>query len=267
MTCLLLALTLAQAAPAGQRIELDAGATVFVPDGYKPADGGVVDVVLHLHGAASEVEPAFVDAGFPGVLVAFNRKGLSSVYAGPFSDPALFPKLLDATLSALKTRGLADAPRLGRVVVSSFSAGFGGVRAILKVPEHFARVDGLVMADSLYCGYAGDPALRRVDPALMDGFRRFAAEAAEGRKTLLLTHSAQVPDGYASTTETADFLIASVGGSLSKADRDWGDGWTQTRSFSKGRFLVLGFSGTEGDDHMRHLRRIAAVWKRFREID
>ena len=101
-----------------------------------------------------------------------------------------------------------DRPR-GRQLIS---AGFGGVRALLKVPEHFARIDGLIMADSIYCGYTGDPKEHRVNPALMEGFRRFAVEAAAGRKAFLLSHSALVPDGYASTGEVADFLIDAVGG-------------------------------------------------------
>jgi hypothetical protein len=155
----------------------------------------------------------------------------------------------------------------GRVVVSAFSAGFGGVRELLKVPEHFARIDGLVLADSLYCGYDGDPARKHVDPALMAGFRRFAAEAAAGRKTFLVSHSAQVPDGYASTTETADDLIRSVGGASEPAPVTGLDGWTPARTFARGRFLVLGFAGAGPDDHMAHLRRVDALWRRFRDLD
>jgi hypothetical protein len=255
-----------EATPLGRRVPLAEGATLFVPDSYRPAAGGVVDVVLHLHGAASAVEPALVEAGWPAVLVEFNRKGLSSVYREPFSDPGLFPRLLDAALGGVKRLGLADNPRAGRVVVSSFSAGFGGVRELLKVPEHFARIDGLVLADSLYCGYDADAGPKRVDPALMDGFRRFAREAAAGRKTMLVTHSAQVPDGYASTTETADDLIRTVGAAPEARSAVWADGWTQTRACQTGRFLVLGFSGAEGDDHMKHLRQIGKLWKRFREV-
>ena len=47
---------------------------------------------------------------------------------------------------------------------------------------------------------------------------------------------------------------------------DWGGGWIQTRSLSKGRFLVLGFAGAAGPDHAAHLREIAKLWKRFREL-
>src|SRR5262249_50852821 len=107
------------------------------------------------------------------------------------------------------------------------------------------------------------PKDRRVDPALMDGFRRFALEAAAGRKTFLLTHSALVPESYAGTAETADFLIHALGGTPKSSQVTWAEGWTQTRAFAKGRFLVLGFAGTEGVDHMNHLRRISLLWKRY----
>jgi hypothetical protein len=255
-----------ESTPPGRRLGLDIeGATLFVPDGLRPPAGGPVDVVLHLHGAPSTLEPALADARWPAVLIAFNRKGLSRVYAEPFSDPALFPRLLEVARSALKDLRVADEPRIGRVIVSSFSAGFGGVRELLKVPEHFARIDGLVMADSIYCGYVGAED-HRVDPALMEGFRRFAAEAAAGRKAFLVSHSALVPRGYASTAETADFLIRSLDGTPEPAQARWADGWTQTRAFARGRFVVLGFAGTEGTDHMNHLRRIGMLWTHYATI-
>lgn len=272
-SCLTLSLLMASTGVApepapGHRAALGIeGASLFVPEGCKPGSGGVIDVVLHLHGATTVVEPALTDSHWPSaVLITFNRKGLSRVYAEPFSDRTLLPRLLDAARSALKTLHVADDPRIGRLVVSSFSAGFGGVRALLKEPEHFARIDGLIMADSIYCGYVGDPKDHRVDPALMDGFRRFAIEAAAGRKTFLLTHSALIPDGYASTGEVADFLIDAVGGKPEPAKVEWVEGWTQTRVFAKGRFVVLGFAGTEGADHMNHLRQIGKLWTRYLAI-
>ena len=254
--------------PLGRRVALDGGAaTLFVPHGFSARDGTTIDLLLHLHGASRFVEPAFIDVNWPSaVLVEFTRQGLSSVYTKPFSDPALFPRLLRAALSAAKEVGLAEEPRLGRVVVSSFSAGFGGVRELLKVPESYNRIDGLVMADSIYCGYDGDPSLHKVDAVLMTGFRHFAAESADGKKAFLLTHSALVPDGYASTGEAADHLIGAVGGKPREDKIDWGGGWIQTRSLSKGRFLVLGFAGAAGPDHAAHLREIAKLWKRFREL-
>jgi hypothetical protein len=251
-------------APKGLRVDLGGEATLFVPEGYRPPDG-VFDVVMHLHGATKVVEPALVAAKWPALLIEFNRKGLSSVYTAPFRDPALFPRLLDRTLGALAEAKLAEKPKLGRVTVSAFSAGFGGVRELLKVPEHFERINALVLADSLYCGYEGDPAARVVDPRLIAGFRAFAIKAAEGKKVMVVTHSAQVPDGYASTTETADDLLKTVAGVATVAKLDRGDGWVQAREFRKAGLVVMGFEGVGPEDHMRHLRRIATVWEVARE--
>ena len=264
---LLVAFTIGQTPAEGRRVSLADEATLFIPEGYKPRDGRLVDVVVQLHGAGSVVESALVETRWPSVLIEFNRKGLSSVYTKPFTDPSLFPRLLDSAIKAVDDAKIVKSPRTGRVVVSSFSAGFGGVREILKNRESYARIDGLIMADSIYCGYTGNRAEHQVDPKLMDGFKRFAIEAAAGRKTLLVTHSEQVPEGYASTTETADFLIAAVGG-MSKTEKiDWGRGLSQTRIFSNGKFEVLGFAGKEADDHMRHLRQVAKLWKRYRALD
>lgn len=259
LTLILSALLAPTMAPAAPRIDLD-GAALILPEGYRPARG-VVDLVDHLHGAEAAVERALGESGWQVAVVVVNPEGLSSAYAGPFAYPKLFPALLDRAMAEIRAEGPADEPRLGWVAVSSFSAGFGGVRALLAVPEHFRRIDALILADSLYCGYAGSAADRRLDPEKMVGFRRFAAEAAAGNKTLVLSHSAQVPEGYASTTETADDRIRRVGAPTEARDDDWGEGWRLKRRCPRGRFLVLGFAGDGPDDHVSHLRRLGAIWK------
>ena len=267
-TLFLLALLIVPAPAAEDAVHrIDLGEAVLVlPAGYRPR-GGRADVIVHMHGAAPVVEKALNASGWTGPLLLFNRKGLSSVYTEPFRDPALFSRLLAKAQKEITGAWPADDPKIGRVFVSSFSAGFGGVRELLAVPAHFARIDGVILADSLYAGYLGDVAKRQIDPAKMVGFRKFAAEAAAGRKTMIVTHSAQVPTGYASTTETADDLIGQVGGKAEAVDEDWGDGWRLKRRFAKGRFLVLGFAGAGPEDHMRHLRRLDKIWRAAVEVD
>ena len=246
-------------APSGRRIDLGGEATLFVPEGFQPREGRV-DVVLHLHGASRVVESALVASSWPAVLIEFNRNGLSSVYAKPFADHTLFPRLLDGVIRSLVDAKLVDSPKLGRVAVSSFSAGFGGVRELLKVPEHFERIDTIILADSLYCGYEGDAASKKLDPKLMVGFREFARQAVTGSKVMVVTHSAQRPEGYGSTTETADDLIQVVGGKPGSARVDRENGWVQAREFRRKGLVVLGFDGAGPEDHMRHLRRIGETW-------
>jgi hypothetical protein len=248
-----------------RRIEVG-GAILVLPEGYRPP-GCRVDIMLHMHGAGPVVEKAVTESGWKGALLLFNRKGLSSVYTEPFRDGGLFSRLLENARKKIAGVWPAEDPKIGRVFVSSFSAGFGGVRELLAVSAHFARIDGLILADSLYAGYAGDPQEHHIDPAKMAGFRKFAAEAAAGRKVMVITHSAQIPPGYASATETADDLIAPVGGKVESVDEDWGDGWRLKRRFSREGLLILGFAGDGPEDHIRHLRRLGRVWRSALEVE
>jgi hypothetical protein len=246
---------------AGKHIALTDG-QLFAPAGVKSeADG--TELTLHLHGAASTVEENFLRAKRPGVLVNVTLPGLSGVYTERFRDTNVFPRILREASAQLKALGLR--PQFRRVTVASFSAGFGGVRELLKDESAFKRIDALLMADSIYAGYTAEPERRRVDPEKMEGFLKFAREAVEGRKEMLITHSAQRPDGYASTTETADYLISQLGGVREPAAEEWPNGLKLVSRFRKGRLSVYGFTGEGPEDHMRHLRNLSVFFERLGE--
>ena len=108
-------------------------------------------------------------------------------------------------------------------------------------------------------------AQRKVDDELMSGFLRFARLASEGRKRFVLSHSRQIPEGYASTTETADYLLGKLRGMRAAAKPgEWPGGLRLLTRFSREKFEVLGFDGDAPEDHMRHLRAIAAFLERAR---
>jgi hypothetical protein len=253
-------------APPGRRADLTDG-KLFVPDGFTaPADG--IELLLHLHGGTA-AEKQLVRSGRSAVVVSVAIPGLSSVYTARFKDPKTFARILDETAAKLKELGVtAEAPKFRRVIVSSFSAGFGGVREMLKDPAAFARIDAIVMADSIYAGYAGDPARRQVDPKNMDGFLRFAREAAAGRKWFVLSHCQLRPDGYASTAETADYLINQLGGKREPTDDAWpAEGLNLESRFRRGHFEAYGFAGTTGADHVRHLHGLWVLLRRVGATD
>jgi len=245
-----------QPAPAGTRIRLQTVGEAFVPADL-PRGRERVDLVVHFHGAPSVVEREFAAAGLRAVLVTVNYGGLSARYEKPFSDQKLFGTLLDETLAGAKARGLvAPTATWRRVCVSSFSAGFGAVRAILKVPAYFDRIDALYLADTLYAGYVGEGAERKVDPEDVRDFCRFAAEAAAGRKTLLVTHSYLEPGRYAGTQETADNLLAAAGTQRRAVDERGPGAMRIISRADKGRFHLWGGEGKTGEDHMGHLRNM-----------
>ena len=247
--------------------QLRVGAAVVSLPAHWTTLAAELPVWLHLHGAPATVEAQFGVAGAPGVLVNLTLPGLSKVYADHFADAAVFEKLLREVETALRAESNAKPWRAGRVTVSSFSAGFGGVRQLLRQPAAFKRIHTLVMADSIYCGYVGDAAKRQVDPELMAGFLAFARSASEGQKRMLITHSRQRPEGYASTTETADYLIQQLGGVRSFETQEWGGGLQVVSSYSRGSFDVFGFDGETADDHMRHLRAIGTLFERVLPLD
>lgn len=249
------------AAPEGQRIKLTDG-QLFVPDGLR-VEADDIELTIHLHGSAAVAEKQFAAAPRPGVLVSVIIPGLSSVYTERFKSPTTFQRILDETSQQLIKLGLAQKPRWRRVVVSSFSAGYGGVREMLKDPDTFARINALVLADSLYAGYVENDGKKQVNPEQMTGFARFAKAAAAGQKSFILSYCQLQPDGYASTAETADFLVRSVGGNREKADEKWAESWQlRDRCQVKG-FEVYGFEGAAGPDHMRHLHNLALLYKRL----
>lgn len=220
------------------------------------------ELLVHFHGAVETVRQAHLRTDSAAVLAVVNFPGLSSAYAQPFaSDADLFDRILRHACEVSRPpEPEATDPQWRRVTLSCFSAGYGAVREILKTPAHFARVDAIVAADSIYAGLAPPSRERRVDPALMQDFLRFARLAGEGRKTFVISHSSQ-PTPYASTTETADYLLRELGLERRAEGTLTTEALRQTSCAACGRFLVLGFAGTEAQDHLEHLRRIDLFWK------
>ncbi len=231
---------------------------LFLPSTFAPRDG-TIDLLIQFHAATDLVVQSAEKAGLTAAVVSINRPGLSKSYEEPFGDPNLLGDVIRSSLESLSSSGRIEPPaKLGQLYLTSFSAGFGALRAILRVPDYFDQIDGIVLADSLYCGYDGPAEDHKLDDIKMADFRRFAREAAAARKYMLITHSAQNPPGYASTTETADELIAVVG---AKRTSDPASGPGNMRRVTRaelGNFHVLGFAGDEGADHGEHVRNLAA---------
>ena len=249
----------AQPRPAGFRTKLTLG-ELYIPEGMRALDGPI-DLLFHLHGSTELMERNLQQSGLRAVLVTVSLNGLSSVYTKQFREPKAFLLLVDeATTKAASPVG-ANGLVFKRVILSSFSAGFGGVRELLKLPDCYQRIDAIVMADSIYSGYLGDSRERGVDPDLMQGFLQFAEDAVANRKQMTISHCQLQPDGYASTEETADYLIRKLMLERQACDEMWSDHWHCRSKCERSGLHIFGFTGTEGVDHMRHLRNIGHLWK------
>ncbi|MFN7924395.1 MAG: hypothetical protein U0Q16_30105 [Bryobacteraceae bacterium] len=246
---------LKQFEPAGQRFELDVG-TLWIPKARRP--GRVTPLTIHFHGTPWIAEQA--GASLNVAVLAVNIGVGSAVYAEPFRDPEAFRKLL------------GQAEEVSRrhfpvVTLSSWSAGYGAIRQILRNPENWARIDRVVTLDSIHAGYPGGkpgPEDSEIAPNDMEPFEMLAREAVRGRKRFLITHTEVFPGTFASTTETADYLIAKMG-LKRKPVLKWGPVGTQQLSETrKGRFAVLGFAGNTAPDHLDQIHGLATFWRMIR---
>ena len=211
------------------------------------------NLYVHFHGAVSVVAENFAKADLNGILVVINFPGLSSAYSKPFQKSEnLFTDVLDATA---REAGIGKGDAWSSVGVSSFSAGYGAVRELIKSPQNFDRIDAILALDSMYASL--EPGIDRRHPLAshMEDYLKFSKLASERRKTFIITHSAQ-PTNYASTTETASYLLKAIGVERKPAV-ETKSGTVQLRSKgTKGNFTVLGFEGTTGEAHMLHLRKM-----------
>ncbi|QDV22450.1 hypothetical protein [Aureliella helgolandensis] len=231
-----------------------------------PADADPATLLIHFHGSPEAVREVFERSELKCILAVVNFPGLSTAYSKPFAEDH---KLFDRILSQARAMAVGVQPasqgEWSRIAVSSFSAGYGAVREILKTPENMARIDSITTADSIYAGLQEDVSERLVDEANMQGFLEFASLAVSDRKRFVLSHSAQ-PTPYASTTETADYLLRSLGMARTADESLSIEEFHQTSRAAKGGFLVLGFEGVSAQAHMQHLHHLDLFWRQVSSL-
>jgi hypothetical protein len=234
--------------PPGRREKLELG-TLFIPEKLKGKS--TAPLFIHFHGGAWLPEVAAARAGNTAVISVQLGAG-SGAYAKPFSDPSLFERwITDAESKA----GMKFAP----LTLTAWSAGYGAAREILKNPTSYARVEGLLLIDGLHTGYlTGKPGPQEseIETDNLQIFLQFARDAVAGRKRMLITHSEIFPGTFASTTETADWLLNQLG--LSRhAVLKWGPMGTQQLSeVRQGGFLLIGYAGNSAPDHVDQLHSL-----------
>jgi hypothetical protein len=202
------------------------------------------------------------------VAAVVNLGTGSTTYDRAFSDPAVFDSLL-AGITREVTAANGKSVRLGRVTLVGFSAGHGAVRAILRERRHFDRVSAVLLLDGMHTSYIPDSKVLAAGGALdttnLVAFANFARAAIRGEKRFLVTHSEIFPGTFASTTETADWLLAALGLHRTPVLR-WGPrGMQQLSEVHAGQFELLGFAGNSAPDHIDQLHAMPEFLKRLLE--
>ncbi|MGQ0815683.1 MAG: hypothetical protein ACT4O1_14705 [Gemmatimonadota bacterium] len=248
---------IADAKPAGERQTFDGPlgkpVTLFVPTSARNAK--TVRLVVHFHGSAFLPEHAIARAGKNYVVAGVQLGSGSGIYDVTFSERVVFDSLL-ANIARALAAGRAAGPQIGSLVLTGFSAGHGAIRAILRDSAHFSAINAVLLLDGMHTSY--EPAGQvvalggRLETSKLSEFLRYAHAAITGSKRFLVTHSEIFPGTFASTTETADFLLDKLALER-KPVLAWGPlGMQQTSEVRKGRFALLGFAGNSAPDHVDH---------------
>jgi len=244
--------------PAGKPVE------VFVPDRARERDQ--VDLVIHFHGVAWIPEQSVAELGDRTVTAVVNLGAGSGTYDRAFADPTAFDSLLNGVTREVSAAA-GRVERIGRLTLVGFSAGHGAVRAILREPRHFARVDAVLLLDGMHTSYIPEGVVLAnggaMDTTNLVAFTNFARAAMRGEKRFLVTHSEIFPGTFASTTETADWMLRALGLRRTPVLR-WGPrGMQQLSEVHSGKFEVLGFAGNSAPDHVDQLQSMPELLGRL----
>ena len=210
------------------------------------------DLLIHFHGAPPVLESAFEKSGIDGVLVVYNWGIGSGAYEDAFQAPGSFSQIIaNITNGVRELCPNAAAPK--RIGLSGWSAGYGAVWRILDRENDAARVDSVLLSDGLHAGFVGNERERRVNPAQMAAFELFADQAVADKRLFAITHST-IATPYASTTETAQYLLDAEGVARipmnipgPRPDMDL------TSRADRGSFHVRGFAGQDKPAHCNQL--------------
>lgn len=242
----------------GVRLRLDnilaKPVAIYIPELENTPDR--MDILIHFHGMSYVAEYAVYNSGHRFILAVVNLGSGSSVYERPFREKSTFGNLI-------KSIGESVEIEAGKIYLSSFSAGYGAVRAILR--DHQSQVDGVILLDGIHTGYVPSRQVLAEGGKLNEDnlkvFLEYARLGCAGKKKFLITHSAIFPGTYASTTETTDYLIRSLNLERKPVVK-WGPMGMQLLSETSSNGLtILGFAGNSAPDHIDQFHGLGTFLK------
>jgi hypothetical protein len=233
--------------PKGRREKLSTG-TLFIPASL--AGKAEAPLLVFMHGGTWIPEVAAAKTGM-AALVIQRSDGYRALFE---NDDALEAMLAEAADKA--------GMKWSDVAVGGWSAGCSGIRQMLRSPAAVKRVDRVLMIDGIHTSYTDGkpgPLESKIDTEALKPIGAFAREAMAGRKRLLITHSEIFPGTFASTTETADWLLRELGVTR-QAILEWGPMKTQMLSDARsGAFRLVGFAGNSAPDHVDQLHALSEL--------
>jgi len=239
---------LAKQSPPGDHYPLPLG-TLFVPQRVqrdRPAT-----LLFFFHGGDWLPELAASQQRRMAVVTVQAGAGSGS-YVRLFQDPTRFLSLIAAAESASHLH-------FSQIALGGWSAGCGALRQILLDPASYQRVDRVLCIDGVHTGYTHGtpgPLESDIEASNLEIWLRFGRDAMAGKKRLIITHSEIFPGTFASTTETADWLLRQWNLAPHAVARFGPMGTQMLSRESAGGLTVIGFAGNSAPDHVDELHSL-----------
>ncbi len=243
----------------GTRYSLSTG-QLFIPDFYRVSRNNNVTLVLFFHGASWCVEQSFYDAHRNAVLVSISLKDYYTAY----QDTTSFQGLVDEIKYSIETIKGTQNLNIDKIYLTSFSGGYPVIRSILNHSPQDERIQGIILADSLYAGFEGTTrSIETLRKDQMEPFLRFSGEAAKGKKEFWFTqlYPPKPEHRNNTTTLTAEYLITHL--RLKKEERNHRNSLGMVLAYSAERrnAHILGYDGMTTQDHFNHLYNLSEYFK------
>lgn len=237
-------------------VPLADGVDLFIAPGL-PCTAGPLDLIVHLRGGSPE---HFQAMRSPALIVRADAAGLSGALLNRFGKRDWLRQTQEAVLQACwqEWRWL---PIIDRRILSSFGAGYAPLGAALEQDLIVAKTDAVFILDGLHYGRPGKP-----DKVALEPFTRFAQQAAQGRKLMVVTHTSITPKGFTSSTDSAQALIQAVKARRVKLDKHLADDWTPHQRAYKGGFYVESFPGRGPESQVAQIQQIGRLWQAYLDL-
>lgn len=178
------------------------GVSVKVPD--QPIINGKYNVFFQVRHGRNPTK-----SGVNTIIVEAEAGGMgSSENTAAFGNADWVKKQL-GTIHSTLAKKFGDNISLGKLGFGSFSGGYDAIGNILRTAddEFKKKIDSIIILDGIHHGKRGKP-----DRAAMKAWLDYAKEAKEDpSKQFVLAYTAVDPGTYASTSDSANYLMSNLG--------------------------------------------------------
>lgn len=234
---------------------------VLIPRAGAVGPDGGYDLLVHFHGSDAvrkQLAPEGLDLVIAGIDVGLMSGSYTKALAGPEVWRAVHASI---TQEVARASGYREA-HIRNLALSSWSAGYGAIAQILAQDRRREPLplNAVVLLDSLHAGYAGYANGKgRLESGQLSAFVEAARAAARGGPLFYLTHTEIPTSGYASTSETAAFLLGQIEVTEKTVEPDPESPIRLTKMLDEGRLFVRGYGGATKEDHCAQLRLLPSI--------